>query len=175
MMKKIVLAVTVGLWAGSALARGIYQTPAEFIAETFNGTPPPPQILWIDKALKQDVRRILGHDLNVMRLRYWQRGSRTVWVLEEIGKDEPITVGVVITKGKLELLKVLIFRESRGDEVRYSFFTDQFRDLALDSGGQLTRSIDGISGATLSVRALKKLARLALTLDQQIDSRNDTP
>ena len=42
-------------------------------------------------------------------------------------------------------------------------------DLDLDG------NIDGISGATLSVRALKKLSRLALFLHTRIPAENDTP
>jgi hypothetical protein len=75
----------------------------------------------------------------------------------------------------MELLRVLEFRESRGWEVRYPFFTDQFGGIGLRPDLQLDRPIDGISGATLSVRALKKLARLALYLTQQTQAANDTP
>ena len=45
-------------------------------------------------------------------------------------------------------------------------FTDQFRGLKLTNDHLLTARIDGISGATLSVRALTKLARVALLLDR---------
>jgi len=54
-------------------------------------------------------------------------------------------------------------------EVRYPFFTDQYKDASLQKDKQLDRTIDGISGATLSVRALTKLARLALYLHHHID------
>ena len=69
-------------------------------------------------------------------------------------------------------MKVLVFRESRGWEVRYPFFTEQFADASLKAETKLDRKIDGISGATLSVDALIKLARLALFLDQYIDNKN---
>ncbi len=74
---------------------------------------------------------------------------------------------MVINEGRLEIIKVLVFRESRGEEIRHPFFTDQFKDARLDHKGNLDRTIDGISGATLSVRAMKKLARLALYLDAE--------
>jgi len=79
---------------------------------------------------------------------------------------------VVIQDGVLERIKVLIFRESRGWEVRYPFFTDQFKGAALNHDGALNKSIDGISGATLSVRALKKIATLALYLDSVTAKQN---
>ncbi|RMD70411.1 MAG: FMN-binding protein, partial [Gammaproteobacteria bacterium] len=141
--------------------------PQAFLKETF-GEVPKPRLLWITKDLKKGIRDILGHDLGVLRLRYWQEGKRTAWILEEIGKEEPITVGIVVNGGRIERIKVLAFRESRGWEVRYPFFTDQFKGAGLDKDKALDRPIDGISGATLSVRALKKLARLALFLHSQV-------
>ncbi len=53
-------------------------------------------------------------------------------------------------------VKVLVFRESRGWEVKYPFFTDQFNQVQLNNEKELNKHIDGISGATLSVNALRK-------------------
>ena len=110
----------------------------------------------------------MGHDLGALRVRYWTKNGKTVWVLNEIGKQHPITVGLVVKQNKLQRLKVLIFRESRGWEVRHPFFTEQFKQIGITSENKLERNIDGISGATLSVIALKKLARLALYFHQQV-------
>ena len=132
----------------------------------FRIDPPARRELWIDAELKDEIRGILGHDLGVLRLRYWGRDRRTAWILEEIGKDKPITTGIVVNDGRIEQIKVLIFRETRGWEVRYPFFTDQFTGAALADDNSLDTHIDGISGATLSVNALTHLARLALLLDQ---------
>ena len=63
---------------------------------------------------------------------------------------------------------VLAFRESRGWEIRYPFFTEQFSGLTLADDGYLSGPVDGITGATLSVRATEKVARLALWLDAQV-------
>lgn len=154
---------------GVAHARGVYQEPTAFVADAFNGKPPAAKMLWLDAAMQKQVVEILGHPYSALRVRYWGTPGRTAWVLEEIGKDEPITVGIVVNRGKLELVKVLIFRESRGDEVRHPFFTDQFTGARLSDGKVLDRPIDGISGATLSVRALNKLARLALYFHARSD------
>ena len=146
----------------------VYQKPDAFINEVFDGNPPESEKLWIKKDLKEQVKEILGHDLGVLRVRYWKKQQRTAWILEEIGKEQPITTGIVIANGAIETVKILVFRESRGWEVRYPFFTDQFRDSSLEQDKQLDKHIDGISGATLSVHAVTKLARLALLLDQQV-------
>jgi len=159
---------TIALSAHSA-AQGIYQTPEDFLREAFAGAPPEPSKLWIYEKLKPGIRAILEHDLDVLRLRYWGKDGRTAWILEEIGKERPITTGIVIHRGAIERIKILVFRESRGWEVRYPFFTDQFTGATLGTGQQLDRDIDGISGATLSVRALTKVARLALLLHAHSD------
>ncbi|MBI2993881.1 MAG: FMN-binding protein [Gammaproteobacteria bacterium] len=147
-----------------ARAQGIYQTPEAFLDEVFGGAPPAPRKMWIKAELADSVRAVLGHDLGVLRLSYWGQSGRTVWILEEIGKEQPITAGIVVNNGAIESVRVLVFRESRGWEVRHPFFTDQFKGARLVDGDRLDRGIDGISGATLSVGALTRLARLALLL-----------
>ena len=151
----------------SATAKGIYQTQEAFLNEVFSGDIPAPALLWITGNIRKTATEILQHRPTRLRLRYWVKGTRSAWVLEEIGKEQPITVGIVINEGRIERLRVLVFRESRGDEVRHDFFTRQFAQATLKPDLQLSNNIDGISGATLSVRALHKLARLALYLDQQ--------
>ncbi len=146
----------------------VYQKPAAFVAAAFDGTAPEPKILWITRKLKPAVREILDRDLGQLRVRYWARARRTVWVLDEIGKTKPITTGIVIEDGRIEQLKPLVYRESHGWEVRYPFFTDQFKGMSLTDKAKLNGQVDGISGATLSVGALKRLARLALYLDSQV-------
>jgi len=167
-MRYIIFSLVVLMCSGQLAARGTYQTPQDFLAEVFAQQVPKPQKLWIVKDLKQQVKKILGHRLGSLRLRYWREDQKTVWILEEVGKEEVITVGVVVDDNKIEQLKVLIFRESRGWEVRHAFFTDQFKQATLQDNLKLDRSIDGISGATLSVRALRKLARLALLFHQRV-------
>lgn len=150
-------------------ATGTYQEPSEFIHGAFSGDVPKASKLWVKKDLKEKIREILGHDLNVLRIKYWRKDTRTAWILEEIGKERPITAGIVINDNRIESVNVLTFRESRGWEVRYPFFTDQFSDATLKENNLLDRHIDGISGATLSVKAMVKMARLALLLHQQTE------
>ena len=59
-------------------------------------------------------------------------------------------------------IKILQYRESRGGEVVQQSFLQQFKGAQLNNG-LLTNSIDGISGATLSVWAVKKMAYAALS------------
>jgi len=141
-----------------------YQTTDAFLAEAFPGGPPKAAAIWMREAVRKDMAQVLGH-APPPRYRYWQAGKRTVWILDEIGKDQPITAGVIIDDGAIADIRVLVFRESRGWEVRHDFFTRQFRKALLGSDHQLDRRIDGITGATLSVRAMTRMARVALLLD----------
>lgn len=150
------------------MARGTYQEPAEFLNEIFKSEVPTANVIWLTGDIKKTATKILYHKPNRLRIRYWKKEQRSVWILDEIGKEKPITAGIVINNNKIERVKVLIFRESRGDEIRHDFFTSQFRQAQLKTDTQLDRSIDGISGATMSVRALIKLSRLALFLSTQI-------
>ena len=161
------LAIVIFLGANAG-AQEIYQTPGEFLAEALGQTIPPAQLLEISGEMRPDVARILGHRYSPDSVRYWHAGERTAWILEEIGKYRPITTGIVISGGEIEDVRVLIYRESHGWEVHHDFFTDQFKGLTLDSRHRLSGRIDGISGATLSVNALRALARLALYFDQAV-------
>ena len=144
----------------------VYLAPDQFLAQAFDGEIPDQKKFWVTKAYKADIKEIMERDLGVLRVAYWRRGDRTAWILEEIGKVHPITTGLIVDGGSLRRVTVLIYRESRGWEVRNDFFTDQFIGARLVADHDLDRPIDGISGATLSVRALTKLARLALYLHE---------
>lgn len=167
-MKRILLLIIAVFFFQAASARGVYQTPEAFLNHAFNGNIPPLSSVWLTKKKKQVITDILQHNPSFIRVKYWQNGSKTAWVLNEIGKEKPITVGVIIETGKIQQLKVLSFRESRGWEVKHAFFTRQFDNIGINDKQQLDKPIDGISGATLSVRALKKIARIALYLEQQL-------
>ena len=71
-------------------------------------------------------------------------------------------MGIVINANKIEKVNILIFRESRGWEVRHPFYID----VKLNDKKELDKGIDGISGATLSVRAVNRLAVLSLYFHQ---------
>lgn len=145
----------------------------DFLARSFPDGVPAPQALWLTGTRKQAVTDLLGHAPPSLRVRYWQQGERSAWILEEIGKERPITTGIVVEHGEISDLEILVYRESRGGEVREPFFTRQFRGAGLDDNRQLDHSIDSISGATLSVGAVKRLAREALYLAGQLPQQGD--
>lgn len=167
--------VAAALCAGAPLGADVYLDPVEFLAQTFHEDIPAASRLWVTKQVQVEIRRIMGHDLGLLRIRYWRRGTRTAWILEEIGKEQPITTGLVVDAGKVAVVRVLIYRESRGWEVRYPAFTDQFRDATLTDQFLLDRRIDGITGATMSVNALVRLTRLALLFHRHAGVERSMP
>jgi len=165
---KCILLFVAAFFFQAAFAKGVYQTPDAFLNQVFGGNIPPLSSVWLTKDKKEVISRFLQHKPSFIRVKYWRNGLKTVWILNEVGKEKPITVGIVIESGKIQQLKVLTFRESRGWEVKHTFFTRQFDNVGINQEQQLDKHIDGISGATLSVRALKKTARIALYLEQQL-------
>ena len=141
-------------------------TVEEYQQKIFS-TPIPWQTLWVSKQGRDDISNILSRQFMGLRIRYWGEGNKTAWIFEEIGKELPITVGIAINDGQVENVTILEYRESRGGEVRHDFFTDQFLGSSLESKSSknianLNTDIDGITGATYSVRSLKNMVRLAL-------------
>jgi len=157
----------------SVLGKGVYMSPEAFLAESFSPTQALIESLWLTDDIRESAKQILNHTYPGLRIRYWHASEagrlRTAWIMNEVGKTRPITIGITIVDGHIERVRILEFRESRGAEVRMDFFTRQFVGLSLRSPKrQLSDNIDGITGATLSVKAVKKTARFALYLHQLI-------
>ncbi len=153
-------------------AATIHETQAEFLARAFAAPQPDPAVIWLSGERKTTIRQLLGHDYPALRLRYWCQAERSAWILEEVGKELPITVGVTIDGGYINSLRVLTYRENRGGEVATPSFTDQFNGATLGPDNMLDTKIDGITGATLSVQALTRLGRMALYLHAQTGCGN---
>ena len=167
---RAVLLIILFLITPFASAKGVYQTPEDFIQEIFNGSPPEASRVIVKGDITKGIKSILNQRYKKIRIPYWREGDRTVWILERIGKELPITAAFVISDNKVEQFKVLVFRESRGWEIRNDFFTRQFDGAYLKPKKKLSHRIDNITGATLSVNAMKKLSRMALYLHQHVTS-----
>lgn len=138
----------------------VYEKPSAFITSAF-GKIPQAKVIQLSSTQQKAVRAILGKRYKTTSIRHWTVGSKTAFILEEIGKAEYITTGIVVSSGKISSVKVLIYRESHGWEVARTSFTKQFRGATLKKNPK----VKNIAGATLSVRSLTKLARLSLYLD----------
>lgn len=152
--------------------KGTYATLDEVLQQSFSSQADV-STLWLPKELKQEMRQQLGFEPYGLRQRYWHSGDRTLWILEEIGKEYPITFAYVVEADQILSARVMEYRESRGGEIRHAFFYQQFDNAQLQ-GKHLDRKIDGITGATLSVNAMTKMAKQALWLHKQAIGQNSS-
>lgn len=153
---------------------GFYLSDAEFVATVFEGDSGEVSNLIVTRSLRDEIEQILEHPLAGLRLKYWQQDDMTAWILDEIGKTEPITIGVAVAAGRVSSVRILEYRESRGSEVRFPYFTNQFRGAELANGTGLDRRVDGITGATMSVEAVQKVVRVALLLDRYVAADSES-
>lgn len=153
----------------------MYLSTDDFLQQGFSQSGCEEKSLWLPKAYKRRIETLLQRSYTKLREKYCLQGERSAWVLNEIGKVEAITTGIIINNGLVEVVQVLEFRESRGAEVHRRRFTHQYIDAQLDNKQQLDQRINGISGATLSVSALNRQVRLALLLDQLRREKSDAP
>ncbi|HPF35736.1 MAG TPA: FMN-binding protein [Candidatus Krumholzibacteria bacterium] len=94
-----------------------------------------------------------GHDLG------W------VLILDELGLHEPITHLIKVGPDRrVEEVQVLVFRETRGDQIKRPRFLKQFRGRQAGDRLEVGRDVDGVTGATYSSRAIARGVRKALAL-----------
>ena len=126
MLRVIILITLVAASLTGQAATTVYQKPSDFIKSVCGGKIPTTRSITLSASHQSRIKRLMGHAYRPSRVRYWMSGSRMVVILEEIGKTQPITTGFVVQGGKIELVKMLIYRETIGAEVRRTSFTNQF-------------------------------------------------
>ena len=166
LLRVLTLITLVAASLSGKAATTVYQKPSEFIRSACGGQIPPTKAFTLTASHQSRIRRLMGHEYRPSKVRYWMSGRRMVIILEEVGKTQPITTGYVVSGGKIEQVRLLIYRETIGAEVRRTSFTNQFKGGTLGSNGKLSSRINNIAGATLSTRALTEMGRVALYLDQ---------
>ena len=139
------------------------QAIKDFLEQTFSNPTPIPQRVWINNEKQAEIKTRFNPSHPKLSYRYWKHNDLTVWILDEIGKEQNITTGIVIENGKIKKVEVLVYRESRGGQVQNQRFTNQYNQK--DKHSNLIKEIDSISGATLSVTAINKQVKLALWLN----------
>jgi Na+-translocating ferredoxin:NAD+ oxidoreductase RnfG subunit len=83
-------------------------------------------------------------------------------VIAQAGKEGPMRVGSCFDPaGKVLSVTILEFQEERGQKVKEQSFLKQFVGKTIASGFQVGKDIDGISGATISSKAVSEALRKA--------------
>lgn len=159
----------------------VYYTEEEALAKVFAK----PDSLWTDiwsptAEERSDLEAGLGWEISeesfaIHRAREGDKDLGYAVITEEQGRFKPITFIVHVSPaGRVEMVLVMVYRESRGDGVKRQRFLKQFRKKDVDDHLRLNRDIVGVSGATMSSRALaagvkKVLAVIELRYNQAKD------
>ena len=141
------------LLLSTAAAADEYQSQEDFLLEAFDGTTPKPGVVWLKGDIKKATSDILGHAYPGLRIRYWGEGTRTAWILEEIGKVKPITVGLVVNDDGLEKIRVLAFRDGQFEQA-LSYWREvlAIEPLAVDAHGQVATLLADTGGRDAAMR-----------------------
>lgn len=97
--------------------------------------------------------------------------TRRVVIMNVVGQYQPITFAVeILPPGRVGRVELMVYRETRGGEIRRRAFLDQFSEKSLSDPIAIKQDVQHITGATLSSRAVSAGVRLALTLYQRLHS-----
>jgi Na+-translocating ferredoxin:NAD+ oxidoreductase RnfG subunit len=160
----------------------VYLTEEQAIKKIF----PDADTLWTEvwTPTQQERRRIerrLGWRLEETEFTIFQAKKNNqhqgyAIITHQIGLYKPITFMVhVKIDGRVGSVWIMVYRESRGGQVRRQRFLTQYKNKKTDSHIRLNRDIVGISGATLSVRALNAGVKKILTVIDVAYSQKESP
>ena len=91
------------------------------------------------------------------------------FIQNTIGKHKPMTYMVGIAPdGEVTNVEILVYRESRGSEVRKARFNYQYEGKTIHDPIRINRDIINISGATMSVRSMSAGVKRALVLADEL-------
>ena len=90
-------------------------------------------------------------------------------IQETIGKHRPITYIVSVTpEGKVSSVEILVYRESKGSEVRRKRFNAQYEGKTSLDPIRINKDIINVTGATMSVRSVSAGVKRALVLVEEV-------
>jgi hypothetical protein len=152
----------------------VYLTPDQALQEIFTGVAAVDTVRAVlTPAELASLRAALGYPApsdTVIVLRPRGGGGEVLGhavIAEEVGKYRPMTFMVGAGPGREVLgVEVLVYRESRGGEVRRERFLRQYRGKGAEDPVRTNRDILNVAGATLSVNAMNRgVKRVLVTLD----------
>ena len=95
---------------------------------------------------------------------------------DELGLHQPITFATRLTsKGVVDRVEIMVYREPRGDEVRDPRFRKQFEGKTAADPLRIDRDIDAVSGATVSSASLATGVRRAAVLVDELALATSAP
>jgi Na+-translocating ferredoxin:NAD+ oxidoreductase subunit G len=95
---------------------------------------------------------------------------------DELGLHQPITFATRLTsRGVVDRVEIMVYREPRGDEVRDPRFRKQFEGKTAADPLRIDRDIDAVSGATISSASLATGVRRATILVEELGLASSAP
>lgn len=126
--------------------------------------------LELSKAEVDALGKALGWHVEASRYPYLEVTANElvvgwIFLLDVIGQAQPITFAVAVTRdGLVHDVRVMVYRETHGDEIEDARFRKQFVGKSLKDPIALGKDIDAITGATISSRAEAVAVRKTLVL-----------
>lgn len=166
---RISLAVLVAAAAAAAGPMGVFYGEEESRRELFPGYDSlAADTLVLDERLAAEASAQLKAPVEERRVGFERILSKRsvvgyIYRGRELGKVERMDFAVALdAEGKVRRVLLTAYRESIGGEVKSRRFMRQFEGKRFGSALQVGRDIDGISGATLSSRAVTLGVRKAV-------------
>lgn len=171
----LIIAILI-LAVNAASAQGTYKPAdrvfvktSDYVKSFFDGETPNKETVWVIGDLRDNITAVINNaEGTPVRYRYWRKDDRTLWVLDSVARTMPITAGVVVENGRIIDISVLTYRETRGHEVQSRTHRAQYYGATITTNNSLDKPINGISGSTLSVNSMKRMARIALLLHNDV-------
>ena len=116
----------------------------------------------LDKQIKNEAEYKVKQKFYRDKLYYWNisQGDSIIayaFLDNVIGKSMPITFLVILnSNGDIIRSKVIKYREAYGGEISNKGWLRQFENRNKNSSYEISKDIDGISGATFSVKSMSK-------------------
>ena len=102
-------------------------------------------------------QKFFRDDLHVWAITTTDAISHYAIIDNSLGKSMPITFLVVFTaNGKIKYAQIVKYREPYGGEISSLSWTSQFLGMSNESEFNVGKTIDGISGATISTHSVTK-------------------
>lgn len=157
------------------LSEKVYLTQEEALNAIF---PTATQIQTLQVTLseddKQQIETAMGTDLDSTQYTVFQGYKDDTFLgsayeLDQLGKYYPITMMIhILPNVSVGDVRVMVYRERIGADVRKNRFLKQFRKKTLRSPLMVDQDIDGISGATISSWSVATAVKKALYLTQYV-------
>ena len=133
----------------------------------------------IQKKIKRNIQNQIKQKFYRNQIYYWViniNGIQHYALLDNtIGKTMPITFLVIFNENQ-EVVhsKIIKYREGYGGEISGKKWLEQFVGMQNDSLFKFGKEIDGITGATISVKSFTKgISKLSLLLPYVINYHNN--